>query len=116
MRSVVAEMLARSGYDVVVASDPEQAVALCSLHEGPIDLLLTDVVMPSSSGGRLAERISELRPRINVLFMSGYPGDAIVPGIAFLQKPFSAATLARKVREVIDGGAPAVGRQRALVE
>lgn len=81
---------------------------ICRRHEGPIHLLLTDVVMPQMTGPELAQRISLLRPEIKVLYVSGYTSDAlaqhnmIAPGTAFLQKPFTPETLARQVRAVLD--------------
>ncbi|HEX9548134.1 MAG TPA: response regulator, partial [Acidimicrobiales bacterium] len=76
-------------------------------HRDPIHLLVTDVIMPEMSGRQLADRLCQQRPSLKVLFVSGYTDDAIVrhgmlePGIAFLQKPFTPLTLARKVREVL---------------
>jgi FixJ family two-component response regulator len=73
---------------------------------------MTDVVLPGLNGRQVAERLTAARPRIRVLYLSGYTDDAIVrhgvlePGVAFLQKPFSPAVLARKVREVLDSPAP----------
>ena len=78
------------------------------MHSGPIDLLMTDVVMPGISGRELAERIVQLRPEIKILYMSGYTDRAIVHhGIlqtdaVLLQKPFTLATLAAKIREILE--------------
>jgi PAS domain S-box-containing protein len=100
--------LEAQGYVVLAASDPSAAMRLVELHGGTIHLLLTDVVMPGLSGRVLADRLAARRPGIRVLYMSGYPGDAVVqhgelpPGSAFLQKPFSPDALARKVRDVLD--------------
>ncbi|MGH7538528.1 MAG: response regulator [Gemmatimonadales bacterium] len=81
---------------------------LASEHDGPIHLLVTDVIMPEMSGRQLADRMKDRHPGLKVLFVSGYTDDAIVrhgilePGISFLQKPFTPEALARKVREVLD--------------
>jgi len=101
--------LEAQGYVVLAASDPPAALRVVERHGGTIHLLLTDVVMPTMSGAELAERLVAQRPGIRVLYMSGYPGDAVVQhgalpsGSAFLQKPFSPDGLSRKVRDVLDG-------------
>jgi CheY-like chemotaxis protein len=96
------------GYVVLAASDATTALRLVERHGGTIHLLLTDVVMPGMSGRDLADQLATRRPGSRVLYMSGYPGDAVVqngelkPGSAFLHKPFSPDGLARKVRAVLD--------------
>jgi len=100
--------LEAQGYVVLAASDAAAAMRVVERHGGTIHLLLTDVVMPGLSGRELADRLATRRPGIRVLYMSGYPGDAVVQhgalphGSAFLQKPFSPDGLARKVRDVLD--------------
>src|SRR5881409_1046993 len=100
--------LEAQGYVVLAASDASDAMRVVERHGGTIHLLLTDVVMPGLSGRELADRLAAQRPGIRVLYMSGYPGDAVVQhgtlpsGSAFLQKPFSPYGLARKVRDVLD--------------
>ncbi|HEV8381974.1 MAG TPA: PAS domain S-box protein [Gemmatimonadales bacterium] len=100
--------LESQGYVVLAASDAAAALRVVERHGGTIHLLLTDVVMPGLSGRELADRLAAQRPGIRVLYMSGYPGDAVVQhgtlpsGSAFLQKPFSPDGLARKVRDVLD--------------
>jgi signal transduction histidine kinase/ActR/RegA family two-component response regulator len=102
--------LKRIGYRVLVAHSAAEAVALSGSHAGRIDLLLTDVVMPGASGCDLAGMLRGARPSIKVLYMSGYPADAVVRHgveegeMAFLQKPFSLASLAAKVRAVLTEG------------
>ena len=108
VRTVARQVLKRHGYVVLTAADGQSALDLAAEQEGPIHLLVTDVIMPEMSGRQLADRLRELRPSLKVLFVSGYTDDAIVrhgilePGIAFLQKPFTPESLARKVREVLD--------------
>jgi response regulator RpfG family c-di-GMP phosphodiesterase len=81
---------------------------VCDKFEGPIHLMVTDVIMPQMSGRELAQRLALLRPEVRVLYMSGYPDNTIVqhgvlePGTAFLQKPFTISALELKVREILD--------------
>ena len=108
VRQLVAEILETSGYAVLVAGDGPSALELLRRHNDPIDLLLTDVVMPGMSGPEVAQAVTSMRPGTQVLYMSGYTDSAIghhgvlEPGIAFLQKPFSANDLTRKVRSLLD--------------
>jgi two-component system, cell cycle sensor histidine kinase and response regulator CckA len=108
VRKLVREMLETSGYAVLPAADGSEAIRLSDQHAGTIDLLMTDVVMPGLSGQELARRLVGERPDLRVLFTSGYAEDAIAnhgvlsPGTAFLEKPFTAAELGRKLRELLD--------------
>jgi PAS domain S-box-containing protein len=104
-------LLEQHGYTVLVAQNPAQALDIVHRRQGTIDLLLTDVIMPDMNGRELSRRVLELLPAVKVLFMSGYTADIISrhggdmdTGLHFLEKPFSASQLARKVREVIDRG------------
>jgi two-component system cell cycle sensor histidine kinase/response regulator CckA len=105
---LVRAILTSRGYTVLSARLPQEAEVISETHEGKIDLLLTDVIMPGMSGAELAKRIGMRIPGIKVLFMSGYIDDSVVrQGIsenetAFLQKPFTPLSLAKKVREVLD--------------
>jgi CheY-like chemotaxis protein len=107
VRELAHTMLSRLGYHVILAQDPAEALQVSAGFEGKIDLLLTDVVMPGASGADLAREIIAERPGIRVLYMSGYTDNVIVrQGILraetpFLQKPFSAENLQRKMREVL---------------
>jgi two-component system, cell cycle sensor histidine kinase and response regulator CckA len=109
VRSLIRLALEPAGYTVLETQDAENALATCTSHDGPIQLLLTDVVMPKMSGPVVAKKVISLRPDIKVLYMSGYTYDAVANhGVAwqdtpFLQKPFSPAVLRRKVREVLSG-------------
>lgn len=106
---LVRAILTSRGYTVLSARVPAEAEFICETHRGKIDLLLTDVIMPGMSGAELAKRIASRNPSIKVLFMSGYIDDSVLrQGIqeneaAFLQKPFTPISLAKKVREVLDG-------------
>ena len=108
VRAVVREILEMQGYEVIEARHGAEALALEAGHEGPIHLLITDVVMPEMSGRELAQRLVPLRPEMNVLYISGYTDDAIVrhgvleAGMALLPKPFTPDALAAKVREILD--------------
>ena len=111
-RSVIRETLYRRGYAVIDAANGVEAVEKARQHKDPIHLLLTDVVMPEMSGRRVAEILDAERPGIRVIYMSGYTDDAIVhhgildAGLAFMQKPFTAEALLRKVREVLEAPSP----------
>jgi signal transduction histidine kinase len=101
--------LASSGYTVLEARDGREALDICQREQGPIHLVVTDIVMPKMTGRELADRLAALRPGVKVLFLSGYPEDAVLrqgvtagEGRGFLQKPFTPAVLARRVREVLD--------------
>jgi CheY-like chemotaxis protein len=108
VRHLVAEILETSGYTVMQAADGPSALELLRRHSGKLDLLLTDVVMPGMSGPEVAQAVTSMRPGTQVLYTSGYTDSAIghhgvlEPGIAFLQKPFSADDLTRKVRTLLD--------------
>jgi len=108
VRAVARQVLQRQGYRVLEAADGEDALYLAARHQGTIDLVLTDVVMPRAGGRELAERLLAVRPDTRVLYMSGYTDDSVVRhgilegGVAYLQKPFSPEGLARKVRDVLD--------------
>jgi PAS domain S-box-containing protein len=108
VRHMIRMILEMSGYRVLEADSGDEALAIYKQHDGQIDLVMTDVVMPQMSGRELAQRVEILHPGIKVLYMSGYTDDAIVhhglldQEIAFLQKPFTPDVLMRKVREVLD--------------
>jgi signal transduction histidine kinase/DNA-binding response OmpR family regulator len=108
VRSLTRQILQARGYAVLEAQHGPEALRVCELHKGEIHLILTDVVLPHMSGPELAARVATLRPQIKLLYMSGYTGNALahlgVPDVegACLQKPFTLASLARKVREVLD--------------
>ena len=108
VRGLTKNILMQAGYNVLDAKGGEEAIRVCRAHPGPIDLLLTDVVMPEISGKEVADRLQELRPAIRVLFMSGYTDEAIVQHgvldatVEFIQKPFTWFGLTRKVRDVLN--------------
>jgi CheY-like chemotaxis protein len=108
VRELVREILAQQGYNVLEAHRGTEALEVSERHEGPIHLLLTDVVMPGMDGPELARRLTAQRPEMKVLFMSGYTDHIIlhdgvlVPGSEFLQKPFTVRALGTKVRSVLD--------------
>jgi two-component system, cell cycle sensor histidine kinase and response regulator CckA len=108
VRALVCSILQKQGYNVLGASNAGEALHICEQHGNKIDLMITDVIMPSMSGSELADRLKLLRPEMNVLFISGYSDNAIAhqgilkPDTAFLEKPFEPHVLAAKVREILD--------------
>ncbi len=108
LRKLVTRTLEPAGYTVLGVATGEEALRLLERHEAPVHLLLSDVVMPGMSGRDLAERLAQTRPGMKVLYMSGYTTDTIVrhgvleAQMPFLNKPFTATALLRKVREVLD--------------
>jgi len=109
VRQLALMTLQGHGYRVLLASDGKDALRVVHAHSGPIDLLLTDVVMPRLNGPDLAQLLHARSPQLKVLFMSGYTDDAVIrhgilqAEVAFIQKPFTPVALIRKVRQVLDG-------------
>jgi len=114
VRELVTEYLTGAGYKVLEACDGAQALEIAAKHQGTIEILVTDVVMPKLSGREVASRITAERPNVKVLFISGYTDDSIFRhgvlegGVAYLQKPFNLKAIAQKIREVLDGQPAAV--------
>jgi len=107
VRQLVRETLSVKGYRVIEANHGEAGLEAAAQHQGPIQLIITDVVMPGISGREMVRQLSRTRPETRVLYLSGYTEDAIVSegriesGTAFLQKPFTLQNLSKKVREVL---------------
>ena len=115
LRTPIREILERQGYSVLEASNGEEALVVARQYPGPIDLLLSDIVMPGMNGRDLAGQLSRIRSELKVLFMSGYTHNAIVhhgvleEGLAFLEKPFTPEALAVKIRQVLRSLPPHMG-------
>jgi CheY-like chemotaxis protein len=109
IRKLVVHSLRSLGYHVLSAPDGVDAIGMAETYDGPIHLLLSDLVMPTVGGRELAATLRRTSPGLKVLFISGYAGNSAavkeldLPGVYFLQKPFSMETLARTVRGVLDG-------------
>ncbi|MFP4193257.1 MAG: PAS domain S-box protein, partial [Candidatus Hydrogenedentota bacterium] len=108
VREIMERTLTRHGYTVLTASSGPQALELAAHHEGPIHLLVTDIIMPGMSGYEVAKTLAERRPGLNILCVSGYPKNIIaedgmlVSGAEYLEKPFTPAVLAERVRHILD--------------
>ncbi len=122
VRELVRESLEENGYLVLQASDGAEALDVAQKHAGPIHLMVTDVIMPGMSGRELAHRLAARRPKMKILYVSGYAENAIAqhgvldPGTAFLQKPFRAADLARKVYELLDRYKQRINEPRSILD
>lgn len=108
LREKVREVLEAAGYRVLVSKDADDVIQIVMQHKGPVDLLLTDVVMPKLSGPQLAMQLQPLNPQMKVLYMSGYPDPsklnaALESDAAFIQKPFTKQKLLHRLREVLEG-------------
>jgi PAS domain S-box-containing protein len=107
LRQLIGTILHNSGYDVLIARDGVEALDICRRHEGRIAMVLTDIVMPGMSGPAMVESLIDVEPGLRVLYMSGYAGDIVAsergldPEIPFIQKPFTAANLVGKIREIL---------------
>jgi two-component system, cell cycle sensor histidine kinase and response regulator CckA len=121
VRRLVSQMLLLTGYTVLEAASGPEAIALIAQCREPVNLLLTDIVMPSMSGGELADKLSQDYPYMRVLFTSGYMDDSVVNeivarGAQFLPKPFSPEVLMRKVRDVLDRPWNGLSQRRAAAD
>jgi CheY-like chemotaxis protein len=110
VRSLIGDVLRRRGYRLLVAESGREAIELVSKHDGPIDLLITDMVLSGINGLAVADTMRTTHPLVKVLYVSGYTDAALMPNGffeasgAFLQKPFTPVALARKVRAVLEEG------------
>ena len=108
VRRMTRLMLEKTGYSVLEAATPREALDICHKDRGRIDCLLTDVIMPGMSGVELCAAVRAICPGIGIVFMSGYTADMIAhhgvleqQGVVFLQKPFDVASLADKIEQAI---------------
>jgi PAS domain S-box-containing protein len=119
VRKLLAQVLSAQGYAVMEAGSGPAALEAVARHRGPIDLLLTDVVMSGMSGRELSERLIALRPCLRVLYMSGYTEDAVLRHgvfrnrMAFLGKPFSPLALVRRIKEMLEAPPPGPSEEKA---
>jgi DNA-binding NtrC family response regulator len=112
VRTLVSIVLRKQGYTVLECGNASEAERLCQDYSGPLNLLLTDVVMPGMNGPDLADRLTSLRPGMKVLFMSGHGDSAVArhrigQGAPYIEKPFLADVLSRKVRDLLSQRLPA---------
>jgi two-component system cell cycle sensor histidine kinase/response regulator CckA len=116
VRVLIQEFLQKLGYTILTAPSGADAICRVEKHAGPVDLLVTDVVMPEIGGRELAERLTRIRPGLKVLYLSGYTDDDVLrhgiskAEVAFLQKPFTLTVLEKKIRETLEAPVKAVAR------
>jgi DNA-binding response OmpR family regulator len=108
LRILIARMLEKEGYAIIVAPDAAEAIRLAASHDGAIDLIVADLMMPGMNGPDMVKELRALRPNAGVLYLSGYPDDTVSregleTGANFLQKPFGAAAFIQSVREALGG-------------
>jgi len=106
LRDLVCQALSVSGCTVLSAPEAQEALRILSQQKGVIDLLITDVIMPGMNGPALAKQVRAMRPETKILYMTGYSGefvrsDMLIPGVSFIQKPFTPADLRRKIRKML---------------
>ena len=112
VRDLMRRVLERAGFTVMLAASGEDALACVFAHDGPVGLVIADIVMPRMSGGELIERLRVLRPETKALYMSGYASETIAlhglaePGVPVLEKPFTPDTVLDLVRSVLGPPAP----------
>ncbi len=102
VRVVATTILQRAGYEVIAVADSEEALHMMAALKKPLDLLLSDVIMPKMHGPELAKKLCGFQPGLKVLFMSGYTDDALDPGLQFIQKPFTKTELLSKIKGLLD--------------
>jgi DNA-binding NtrC family response regulator len=107
LRELICDSLRRYGYSVIEAPNGAEALRIGKQHQGPLHLMLTDVVMPGIDGMYLANRLTSLFPELRVLFMTGYTNSVLAnsgaqhPNLNFIEKPFKPSELVRKLRETL---------------
>ncbi len=106
LRELICQALSASGCNVLSAPEGQEALRIVDQQKGVIDLLVTDVIMPGMNGPALAKQVRSLRPEMKILYMTGYSGefvrsDMLVPGVSFIQKPFTPADLRRKIHKML---------------
>jgi CheY-like chemotaxis protein len=110
LREMLREVLDANGYSVLVARDGAEALQIAAAHAAPIQLMVTDVIMPGMTGPKIVDLVAQTRPEVKVLYISGYSDEAVTrhgligPRRAFLSKPFAPEALLRRVRESLDAG------------
>lgn len=110
LRELLREALEANGYSVLEARDGAEALQIARAHAGPIQIMVTDVIMPGMTGPKIVEHVAQTRPEMKALYISGYSDESVIrhgligPGRAFLSKPFGPEVLLRRLRELLHAG------------